>query len=137
MNLSGTAWRQRTVLVTGCSGSYCSSWNIGPNENVVPTVEDVVRGILRRWPGGTRLVVERDQSLRESKLLRLDCTKANRELKWRAAWGIERTLDAIVAWYRHFYDRDFEDMYAFTTRQIEEYRNSALEKGIAWASGAL
>ncbi|SRR6266568_2257364 len=116
---------------------YCSSWNIGPDEKVVPTVEDVVRGILRRWPGATGLVVERDQSFRESKLLRLDCSKANQELRWRAAWGMERTLDAIVAWYKHFYGRDFEDMYAFTTQQIEEYRSSALEKGIAWTSETL
>jgi CDP-glucose 4,6-dehydratase len=116
---------------------YCTSWNIGPDENVVPTVEHVVKGILHRWPGNTRLVVERDQSFRESKLLRLDCSKAHQELRWRAAWGIDRTLDAIVAWYKHYYNRDFEDMYAFTTQQIEEYTNSALEKGIAWASETL
>jgi CDP-glucose 4,6-dehydratase len=117
--------------------TYCSSWNIGPDENVVPTVEDVVKGILQRWPGKTRLVVERDQSLRESKLLRLDCSKANEELKWRAAWGIDKTLAAIVDWYKHFYENESADMYAFSTRQIEEYTASGREREIAWTSGAL
>jgi CDP-glucose 4,6-dehydratase len=113
--------------------TYCSSWNIGPDEKVVPTVEDVVKGILQRWPGKTQLVVERDQSLRESKLLRLDCSKANEELKWRAAWGIDKTLSAIVEWYKHFYEHE-SDMYAFSTLQIEEYTNSGRERKIAWTS---
>src|SRR5439155_15988390 len=104
---------------------------------VVPTVEDLVMGILRRWPCGTRIVVERDLSCREARLLRLDCSKANEKLKWCAAWGIERTLDAIVDWYKHFYDGGTADMYAFTTQQIEGYRQSAVEKGIVWASDAL
>jgi CDP-glucose 4,6-dehydratase len=116
---------------------YCSSWNIAPDEDVVPTVKDVVTGILRRWPGGTKLVVERDPSFPEAKLLRLNCTKAKEELHWSAAWGIERTLDAIVEWYKHFYNGDGKDMFAFTAGQIEAYTKSALDKNIAWASATL
>jgi CDP-glucose 4,6-dehydratase len=117
--------------------SYCLSWNIGPNEQAVPTVQEVVQGILQRWPGKTKLVIERDQSLRESKLLRLDCRKANEELQWRSAWGIDKTLDAIVAWYKHFYDGGGADMYAFTTDQIEQYTKAAADNGIRWATGTL
>jgi CDP-glucose 4,6-dehydratase len=116
---------------------YCTSWNIGPDEEIVPTVEDVVNGILSRWRTKTQMVIERDRSARESKLLRLDCTKANQELRWQSAWGIEKTLDAIVDWYRHFYEGNAAGMYAFTTQQIENYTNSALDKGIAWASEKL
>jgi len=116
---------------------YRTSWNIAPDEDVVPTVQDVVKGILQRWPGSTKLVVERDSSFPEAKLLRLDCTKAKHELGWQAAWGIERTLDAIVEWYKHFYEGDGKDMYAFTAQQIEGYTKSARDKGIAWASETL
>ena len=116
---------------------YRSSWNIAPDEEVVPTVADVVNGILRRWQGGTKMVIERDPSFPEAKLLRLNSTKAREELSWRAAWGIERTLDAIVEWYKHFYDGGSKDMFAFTAQQIEGYTQSAREKGIAWASGNL
>jgi CDP-glucose 4,6-dehydratase len=116
---------------------YRTSWNIGPDDNQgAPTVNDVVKGILRRWPGSTKLVVTRDESLRESKLLRLDCSKANQELQWRSAWGIDSTLDAIVDWYKHFYNRDI-DMFQFTIQQIREYTDAASAKNIAWASNTL
>jgi CDP-glucose 4,6-dehydratase len=117
---------------------YRTSWNIAPDEDVVPTVKDVVAGLLDRWPSKTHMVIEHDASFPEAKLLRLDCTKAKEELGWRGAWGIDRTLDAIVAWYQHFYEREEGyDMYAFTAQQIEEYSQAARDKGIAWASGAL
>ena len=115
---------------------YCSSWNVGPDDDVVPTVEDVVMGILDRWACKTQMVIERDQSQIEAQLLQLDCSKAHRELGWRAAWSIDRTLDAIVAWYQKFYSSDGTDMHAFATHQIEEYCQSAIERGIAWASEA-
>ncbi len=116
---------------------YCSAWNIGPDGDGVPTVEEVVRGILGRWPSRTRLVVNRDQSKKEALLLRLDCTKAHNELRWHSAWSVDRTLDAIVAWYERFYSGPSTDMYAFTAQQIEEYSQSAVEKGIAWATEEL
>jgi CDP-glucose 4,6-dehydratase len=116
---------------------YCTSWNIGPNEEIVPTVEDVVNRLLQRWTGPTRMVIERDHSAREAKLLRLDCTKANQELRWRVTWDIDRTLDSIVTWYKTFYENQEQDMYDFTTQQIEEYRSTAREKGLAWASETL
>jgi CDP-glucose 4,6-dehydratase len=117
---------------------YCTSWNIAPDEGVVPTVRDVVIGLLDRWPSGTQMVVDQDASFGESKLLQLDCTKAKEELKWHGAWGIERTLDAIVAWYKHFYEQGNDaDMYTITTQQIEEYTQAARGKEIAWASGSL
>lgn len=113
---------------------YRSAWNIGPDDDSVPTVADVVEGILQRWPSKTRLVIEQDRTQREAKLLRLDCSKAHDQLGWRPAWSIERTLDAIVSWYRDFYSAGPKDMYAVATRQIEEYVQSAVEKGLPWAS---
>lgn len=112
---------------------YCTAWNIGPGEDEVPTVENVVQGILRRWPSRTELVINHDRSKKEAQLLRLDCTKAHEELGWRSAWSVERTLDAIVAWYQRFYSDRSTDMYEFATQQIEEYRRSAADKGISWA----
>jgi CDP-glucose 4,6-dehydratase len=97
------------------------------------TVEELVSGILSRWPSNTHLVVERDESAREAQLLRLDCSKANQRLKWRAAWKIDQTLDAIVAWYKHFYTSADADMYDFTVGQIEAYTHAARAEGIAWA----
>jgi len=119
------------------SREYCSAWNIGPDDKIVRTVEDIVGGILRRWPGETRLVVERDPIPRESKMLRLDCSKANEQLKWHPAWDIDQTLDSTVAWYKYLHEQKPEDMYGFTTQQIEDYTSAARERRIAWTTETL
>jgi len=114
--------------------AYCTSWNIGPGGGRPLTVEEVVTGIVQKWSAPmTRLLIHRDQSHHEALLLRLDCSKANHHLRWRSNWETDRALDAIVAWYKHFYSDNEEDMYDFSVRQIEEYTDCARNQGIAWA----
>jgi CDP-glucose 4,6-dehydratase len=125
------------ALLTG-DHSCRSSWNIGPSETQVHTVAQVVRSILTKWPTNRSLVVEKDDLAREAQLLRLDCSKAYQHLKWRAAWQIDRALDAIVDWYKQFYSGSGDrDMYSFAVQQIEQYTRDAQSQNIAWASGAL
>ena len=50
---------------------------------------------------------------------RLDSSRAENVLGWRAAWSLDEALRAAVAWYRS-YDRG-DDMRAFTLQQIAEY----------------
>jgi len=112
-----------------------TSWNFGPADGPPRTVEDVGKTILRRWaPPATRLVVERDRALHEATLLKLDCSKAHHHLGWHATWDVDRTLEAIVDWYRTFYEAKGEDMFACSVRQIEEYTAVARQRGLRWAS---
>ena len=113
--------------------SYCTSWNVGPGDSQILTVKQVVTGILQRWSTVSRLVVEPESSQREALLLRLDCSKAARHLKWRSTWVMDQTLDAVVSWYKRFYTSSGEDMYSFTVQQIEEYTECARKLNLAWA----
>jgi CDP-glucose 4,6-dehydratase len=122
------------VLLTRDRG-YCSSWNIGPAETQVLTVEQMVRSILTKWQASSKLVVEKDNSAREAQLLRLDCSKANQHLKWRATWLTDKALDGIVDWYKQYYSGGGDrDMYSFTVQQIEQYTRDAQSQDIAWAT---
>lgn len=38
--------------------------------------------------------------------LRLDSTKAIRELDWHPVWSIERTVEETILWYREYYERN-------------------------------
>jgi CDP-glucose 4,6-dehydratase len=112
-----------------------TAWNFGPTDGPPRTVEDVVNIMLAKWaPPKTRLVVERDSAMSEATLLRLDCSKAHHLLQWQSTWDLDRALDAIVAWYRHFYEAPGKDMYAFSIRQIEDYTRSAQARNIRWAA---
>ncbi len=111
------------------------SWNFGPVDGPSRTVEEIVHTLLRKWaPPATRLVIEPDKKMDESTLLRLDCSRAHHHLQWRTAWDVERTLDAIVDWYKEFYEANAPDMYSFSTRQIDDYTAAARSGGIRWAS---
>lgn len=130
--LSGYLWLG--MLLMQDSARYCSAWNFGPGEGRVFTVGEVVSEIIQKWPRTvTKLIVRRDTSQAEAQLLRLDCSKANRHLQWRATWGLDRTLDAIVSWYHRFYQSNGNDMFLYSVRQIDEYVQAAREKGLPWA----
>jgi CDP-glucose 4,6-dehydratase len=133
--LSGYLWLGALVEK---DPSCRSAWNVGPSDGRPRTVEEIAGAILNRWSTPkTRLVIQREESGRESLLLRLDCSKAHHHLRWRTAWDIEPTLDAIVEWYQRFYERTSRDMYAFSVEQIERYTEAARRQNIAWAeSGA-
>ncbi len=130
--LSGYLWLGSRLLEA--PERHAESYNFGPGSTAVGvTVEDIVHRILARWPGPSRLVVEEDRSGAEAGLLRLDCSRAESELAWRATWTVDETLERLVEWYRAFYDPAAQDLAALTTRQIDAYASRARELGIAWA----
>ena len=113
---------------------FCSSWNIGPAEMQGLTVEQLASSILSKWRTGSKLVVEKDHAAPEAQLLRVDCSRANQYLKWRANWLIDAALDATVVWYTQFYSAgDNPDMYSVAIQQIEQYSREAQSRNIAWA----
>jgi CDP-glucose 4,6-dehydratase len=132
--LSGYLWLG-SRLATDRQRRYCSAWNFGPADGPPVTVETIVRTILSAWPApATRLIIERDRTESESQLLRLDCSKARHALGWRATWTIERTLEAVVEWYRHFYEHGGAGIYERTVGQIRQFVESARAQRIRWAA---
>ena len=43
----------------------------------------------------------------ETGVLKLDSTKAKRELGWRPVWNWQTTVDRTVAWYRDYLETGF------------------------------
>jgi CDP-glucose 4,6-dehydratase len=116
-------------------GRYVSAYNFGPHGGTRGvTVEEVVRTILDAWPADrSRLVIEADRSGAEAGLLRLDCSRAEADLGWRATWDLGQTLHRIVEWYRAYYRDPGADVFALTAGQIDAYTAAAKDQGLAWA----
>ncbi|NLF33198.1 MAG: CDP-glucose 4,6-dehydratase [Planctomycetes bacterium] len=111
-----------------------TSWNFGPDEGRAYTVLDLVSKLIRRFrPPDTQLVINRDVTGAEARLLQLDCSKAHHELRWRPTYDLDQTLDAIVEWFVAAATPD-EDMFELTREQIERYTARARDKGIPWAA---
>ena len=126
--LSGYLWVGSLIAD---DARYRGAWNFGPAETDPATVEQLVRGLLDRWPDHTtRVVIQRDRARHEARLLRLDCSKAQQDLGWRATWDNARMLDAVVEWYRDFYSG--ADVHDTCLQQIERYVADAARQSVAW-----
>ena len=76
------------------------AWNFGPTGNAIRTVEDVARGIVRRWGSGEVVVDPPLDPPHEAGLLHLSIDKAIHHLGWHPRWTFEETLDHTVNWYK-------------------------------------
>jgi len=108
---------------------YAGAWNFGPREEDAISVKEVVEKVIKYWGKGSWQDVSHSSSspLRETKYLKLDCSKARQILGWKPIWGINKALELTVAWYREFYD-DPTEMDAYTEAQIKEYMKEMMRR---------
>src|SRR5439155_8835404 len=97
---------------------FAGGWNFGPPVEDSVTVGELVEQLQRRWPEVSVDYQTEDSGPHEAAALRLDCTKARTELRWRPVLGLDRTLDMTAAWYREAASGSAEQV---TDRQIAEY----------------
>ena len=64
----------------------------------------------------------------EAALLRLDCSKAARELKWQGVWDAGTAIEYTVHWYREFYENNCIK----TAENLECYCREAEKRGMVW-----
>lgn len=104
------------------------AWNFGPRAHDTCTVEEMLRALREHWPD-LRWQVSADPQPHEARLLRLDTTRAERELQWTPVWGLRDTISATAAWYR-----GWSRSSAVSTREdLARYTRAARASGRAWA----
>lgn len=96
-------------------------WNFGPQESDVCTVLEVVKALAHHWGGEAKYTIESAGQPHEAGLLKLDCSKAARRLRWRPKMSLDRALALTVEWHRAWIRSD--NMTKLTMRQMEEYQN--------------
>ena len=57
----------------------------------------------------------------ESGLLRLNCNKAKKILKWKSILNFNKTTEMVAAWYRSYYESP-KNIDKVTIQQIKEYQ---------------
>ena len=68
----------------------------------------------------------------EANLLKLSCDRANILLNWYPALDFFETVDFTANWYMNFY-RTKNNIFQFTTNQINIYTQKAKDRNILWA----
>ncbi|MBI0581450.1 MAG: CDP-glucose 4,6-dehydratase [Methanomassiliicoccales archaeon] len=95
------------------------AWNFGPDDKVNPTVRQVAEMMMVTWGRKIPIEVVPNQNYHESKMLRLDCSKARTQLGWVPRLNIEQAIGRTVEWYKAW--SEGQDMGEMTERQIEAF----------------
>jgi CDP-glucose 4,6-dehydratase len=62
----------------------------------------------------------------EARFLKLDCSKAKIQLKWKPIWNLERAIDETVKWYKAWHSE--VEMHKYSLKQIEKYQQEYLSQ---------
>jgi CDP-glucose 4,6-dehydratase len=103
--------------------SAIGSWNFGPPESAVHSVEDVARECISVWGSGTVSVEPEDDQLHEARLLKLNCSKAREFLQWSPRWNFATTINETISWYRATYDG--KSARSVSSLQLKNYEMSS------------
>jgi len=112
------------------------SFNFGPSSETDQTVSEIVERLSLHWGAAKWRTGEEElgrSSLKESRLLKLDCDKARQQMKWKSCLSLEKTLEMTASWYKAAYGRDSDKVLEETFSQIEYYSSVANRHGLRWA----
>ena len=103
----------------GAPERFSGGWNFGPAEVDARPVSWIADRLSAAWGGSASWVRDGTQHPPEAATLRLDVTKAARELGWHPVVSLPEALDWIVEWYRAWHGG--EDLAAVTRAQVARY----------------
>lgn len=107
---------------------FADGWNFGPDLQSNLSVEDIVYTSQMYWDK-IQVNYSSDKSEHhEANLLMLDCSKANKLLKWKSVWDIETTLGKTISWYKKLYSEGS----VVTLQDIDNYVVSAQDANLIW-----
>ena len=107
---------------------FSGGWNFGPADDRAVTVGEAAAALAREWVKIRFTAAPVAGAPHEARLLRLDCSKAQRELAWHGVWSSEECFRRTAVWYRRFY----EDGKVATAEDHRAYIADARKQGLAW-----
>tara|TARA_B100000963_G_scaffold46529_1_gene34873 strand:+ start:5382 stop:6434 length:1053 start_codon:yes stop_codon:yes gene_type:complete len=93
-------------------------FNFGPKDSQDKKVKDVILEIKKNLPS-FRWMIKKNKSFYESNLLKLNSSKALKNLKWSNKLSFNKTIKMTAQWYETFYNK--KDIISFTKKQIKEF----------------
>lgn len=117
------------------SDNHAQAFNFGPFSNQDHTVKDLINEMSKYWSKCKWQEISTPKNkLHEAGLLKLNCNKAKKQLKWIPTLNFEETVKFTIEWYLEYYNNTNKPIYDFTINQIKDYTKLAINRSIRWAS---
>ena len=129
--LSG--YLQLGSMLSGTSKLNGEPFNFGPKDAQNRTVLELIEELKLNWSftDNAKVKIKDDNLFFESSLLKLNCDKALMHLCWEPNLDFIQTSSFVAAWYNNFFLKH-ESVGEYTDKQINEYCDIAIKKGIYW-----
>ena len=101
---------------------FSSAWNFGPKDADNRSVQEVISSLCQQWGPDAKWQQDSSSQPHEAGLLKLDCSKASKQLRWEPKWNLETAIEKIIQWHKAYLAKD--DMQALTLNQIDQYINT-------------
>jgi len=109
---------------------FADGWNFGPDTNSNLSVDEITGISKKYWDKITAVYNTDVTGHHEANLLMLDCSKANKLMKWKPVWQIDTTVQLTIEWYKNYYGKKE----IRTEKDISTYVNDAKKLKLTWAS---
>ena len=86
--------------VAGAPAQVAGDWNFGPSADDVFTVAQVAQALATHWKVSPAWTQASGVHSHEELELRLDCSKARRQLRWQCLLSTKEALAWVAQWYR-------------------------------------
>ena len=106
--------------------TFSGGWNFGPVETNHATVRELIEAIIRVTGTGDYEVPFAEKVLHEARLLKLDISKANAQLKWKPVLNFKETVEYTVNGYLDEQNSSCNH-YEKRVNQIQSYLRSAVK----------
>ncbi|GHT01954.1 CDP-glucose 4,6-dehydratase [Synergistales bacterium] len=99
--------------------SYADAWNFGPSAEDSVNVGNIVQHLCDLWGDGVKYEICDSSDFHESSLLRLDASRAIRQLDWMPRLDFKETLSTTVEWYKRAFNG--ENPASISNEHIKKY----------------
>ena len=94
---------------------------------------ELVKSMGDHWKNiSWKVIPKSSKKFHESELLRLNCNKAKKILKWKSILKFDESIEMVAEWYRNYYSEP-KNISNITTEQIKRYQYLAGQRGLKWA----
>jgi len=107
------------------------SYNFGSNTEENYSVKELLKTLVKHWPGAKWKESRKKDNGVEPKLLKLNCDKAFFHMGWHTILSFEEAIGMTADWYLRYYQKK-GNMYEFSVSQIEKYIKIAKEQKMPW-----
>lgn len=117
------------------SNLHGEAFNFGPPSSQNKSVIELIHEMKNYWSNVKyKDASDQKEFFKEASLLKLNCEKAEKELKWKPTLNFKETVKMTIEWYKNFYSNPNANISLFNIQQLEEYLNLAKNRSINWAS---